>query len=88
MAGCDAVIVGGNFSDKRSESNFKQIDGFSIGTVLIDRALFVFLAHDRFELWFWKSRVDSNLGNGHHICNILIGDQMLHMKTKNLILLS
>ena len=50
MAGCDAVIVGGNFSDKRSESNFKQIDGFSIGTILIDRALFVFLAHDRFEL--------------------------------------
>ena len=47
---CLAVFVEVNFGLKRTESNFKQIDGFSIGTILIDHALFVFLAHDRFEL--------------------------------------
>ena len=39
---CIAVIVEVLFGVKRSESNLKRLIGFPIGTVVIDRALFVF----------------------------------------------
>ena len=37
-----AVIVEAYFESKRSESNFNELMGFPIGTILTGRALFVF----------------------------------------------
>ena len=42
MDGCIAVIAEALFIPKRSKSNFNKLMEFSIGTVLIDCALFVF----------------------------------------------